>query len=107
MTDFAFRVTENSDGPVVLLKGDLDLNAAPELRECLGDHTSESVTLDFSDVTLIDTTAIGVLVDAYNRAVDGGGALILHGVLPAQMTVFGLAGVANYLDLYGDDATPL
>jgi len=107
MTDFAFRVTENSDGPVVLLKGDLDLNAVPQLAQCLGDHTSESVTLDLSDVTLIDTTAIGVLVGAYNQAIADGGSINLHGVQSAQMIVFGLAGVANYMDLYGDDAAPL
>jgi anti-anti-sigma factor len=107
MTDFALRVTENSDGPVVLLKGDLDLSAVPQLRQCLGDRSRQSVTLDFSDVTFIDTPAIGALVDAYNRAADDGGSLVLHGVQSGQMIVFGLAGVANYVDLYGDDAAPL
>jgi anti-sigma B factor antagonist len=102
MTDFALYVTKNSHGPVVVLAGDLDLDAAPQLAECLGGHTRESVILDFADVTFIDTTAIGVLVDAYNRAIDDGGSLTVHGVQPAQMTVFGLAGVANYVHVYGD-----
>jgi anti-sigma B factor antagonist len=107
MTDFALHITENSYGPVVLLKGDLDLNAVPQLAQCLKDRSSQAVALDFSDVTFIDTTAIGVLVDAYNRAADEGGSLVLHGVEPAQMTVFRSGGVANYVDLYGDDAAPL
>jgi anti-anti-sigma factor len=99
MTDFAFHITENSQGPVVFLKGDLDLSTAPQLAQCLKDRSSQSVALDFSDVTFIDTSAIGVLVDAYNRAVDEGGSLDLHGVQSAQMTAFRLAGVANYLHL--------
>jgi anti-anti-sigma factor len=99
MTDFAFCVTGNIHGPVVLLKGDLDVYSAPQLAQCLAEHTSESVTLDFADVTFIDTPAIAVLVNAYNQAVDGGGSIVLDGVLPAQMTVFGLTGVANYLHL--------
>jgi anti-anti-sigma factor len=99
MTDFALLVTENGRGPVVLLKGEMDLSAAPRLRRCLEDHSTRSVTLDFSDVTFIDSTAIGVLVDAYNEAYDQGGSLVLHGVQSAQMTAFRLAGVANYLHL--------
>jgi anti-anti-sigma factor len=106
MNDFALYVTTNSHGPVVVVKGDVDLYAAPQLAECLGGHTSEAVALDFADVTFIDTIAIGVLVDAYNRAIDNGGSITVHGVQPAQMTVFGLAGVANYMHLYGDHSVP-
>jgi anti-sigma B factor antagonist len=106
MTDFAFYVTKNSHGPVVVLKGDLDLGAAHQLRQCLGGHPGESVTLDFADVTFIDTTAIGVIVTACNRAIDDGGSITVHGVQPAQMTVFGLAGVANYVHVYGDHSAP-
>ena len=66
--EFAVRVTENGHGPVVLLAGELDLAASGQFRECLHDLVGQYVTLDFSDVTFMDSTAIGVLVAARLRS---------------------------------------
>ena len=62
--EFAVRVTENGHGPVVLLAGELDLAASGQFRECLHGLVGQHVTLDFSDVTFMDSSAIGVLVAA-------------------------------------------
>lgn len=106
MTDFAFHVTENSDGPVVLLAGDLDIESGPRLEECLHVLSGQHVALDFSDVHFMDSSAVGVLVAAYNRASDQGGSVRLLGVQPPQMALFQLTGVANYLGLYRPTPRP-
>jgi anti-anti-sigma factor len=98
---FSLQVTENGRGPVVRLAGELDLASAGEFRECLHQLGGRTVTLDFSDVTFMDSTAIGVLVGARNRAALTGGEIILHDVQPAQMKVFQIAGLVELLHFDG------
>ena len=96
--NFALRVTENGQGPVVLLSGELDIAAAPQLRECLQALLPKAVTLDFTDVTFMDSTGIGVLVAAQKRAEEAGGCLLVRGVQPAPMKALRVTGVADLLD---------
>jgi anti-anti-sigma factor len=102
MAGFALRLTENRLGAVVLLAGELDQAAAPAIRECLGDLVGEYVTLDFSDVTFLDSIVIGVLVAAYSRTLDAGGTIVLHDVPPPLMKLFQDAGLTKYLKFDGD-----
>jgi len=99
---FALQVTENGHGPVVLLTGELDLASAGEFRECLHQLIGRTVTIDFTDVTFMDSTALGVLVAARQQSEIAGGELILHGVQPAQMRVFEISGVAESMNFDGD-----
>jgi anti-anti-sigma factor len=105
MAEFALRVTENSHGPVVLLAGELDHGAAPAIRQCVGGLVGEYVTLDFSDVTFLDSIVIGVLVDAHRRTFDEGGTIVLHDVPSPQMKLFQEAGLTEYLKFDGDTTT--
>ena len=99
---FAVQVTEDDHGPVVLVVGELDLASAGELRECLHQLVGRTITLDFSDVTFMDSTAIGVLVAALQRTEAEGGGLVLRGVRPAQMKVFEIAGLVEHLHFTGE-----
>jgi len=103
---FAVQVTGNGHGAVVRLAGDLDLAAAGEFRECLHPLLGESVTLDFTDVTFMDSTAISVLVTAQKGAAVAGGELVLHGVQPAQMRVFEICGLMETFDFDGASDVP-
>lgn len=96
-------MTEDGHGPVVLVAGELDLASAGEFRECLHRLVGQTVTLDFSNVTFMDSTAIGVLVAALRRAEEEGGGLVLRGVRPPQMKVFEIAGLVEHLR-FADDA---
>ena len=61
---FALQVTQNARGPVVRLAGELDLDAAPAFEASMRTVCGELVTIDFSEVTFMDSTALGVLVAA-------------------------------------------
>jgi len=104
--DFGLHVTENGQEPVLLLKGDLDLASAPELRARLGELAGENVTLDFSEVTFMDSTAVGVLVAAHDRSVLAGKRIRIHGVQPGQLRLFELMGLLDHMDLDGQEAGP-
>ena len=102
---FALQVTQNGHGPVVLLAGELDLAAAGQFRECLHGLIGEHITLDFSDVTFMDSSALGVLIAAQQRCEIAGGKIVLHDVQLAQMRIFEIAGLVDSMNFDGD-ATP-
>ena len=97
---FALHLEEGEKQPYVRLVGDLDLVAAPLLRQFLNDHAGQRITLDFSDVTFMDSTAIGLLVAARNRseAEDGNGAIVLRNVQPMQRQVLSVTGVDDLFE---------
>ena len=102
---FGLHVTESARGPVVVVAGELDLATSDQLAECLLDLVGQSVTLDFSGVTFMDSTAINVLIAAQKRAATDGRELLLRGVQPAQMRVFDIVGLTEHLNFDGSQET--
>ena len=84
----AFRIDEEKRaGAAVVLAphGDLDLKVAPELRDratATMEDGAESLVLDLSAVTFIDSMALGVLVRIAHMLESRGGRLRL--VVPAK-----------------------
>jgi len=99
---FGIIVIQNGDSMVVQLSGDLDLAAAAAFRGSLSALSARRVILDFTDVTFMDSTAMGVLIAATKRAGHDGGEIVLHGVQPVQMKVLEIAGLTEYLRFDGD-----
>jgi anti-sigma B factor antagonist len=71
---------ERQDGAVVVrLAGELDLYNAHTVREALIDCTAESpdrLVVDLSGVNFIDSTALGVLIEARTRMANRKGFLL-------------------------------
>jgi anti-sigma B factor antagonist len=73
--ELTFEIDETRDGgvPVVSVTGEIDVATAPALRQHLAAHEAEHesvVVVDLTNVTFIDSTALGVLVGAYRRLGD-------------------------------------
>jgi anti-sigma B factor antagonist len=70
----AVKNVEKRDGAtVVALAGELDLYNAEDVRAALLEACAEEpsvLVLDFVDVTFIDSTALGVLIEARSRLAD-------------------------------------
>ena len=96
------RVTVESggppDGPVVTVKGDVDLATAPALREHLVEilHRGAPAHLivDLSQVTFMDSTGLGVLVGANRRVQDAGGHMTVVATEAVQR-IMRLAGLQH------------
>ncbi len=74
------RDVERFDGGLVItLAGELDAYHAPALRETFGelldDTRPETVVLDLTAVTFLDSTALGAIVGALKRVRQAGGEL--------------------------------
>ena len=68
--DPVLGVEKQGDACVVKLGGELDLYNAPQVREALGEACADSparVVVDLSEVDFIDSTALGVLIEARTR----------------------------------------
>lgn len=97
---------------VVALRGELDMHDAPELRAAFagameGAGTGVRVVLDLSQVTFLDSTALGCIVGLRRRVGEAEGELRI--VMPAAPTVriFEITGLDAVLDTYPTRAAAL
>jgi anti-sigma B factor antagonist len=78
-----FEIAERSAGEavtVLAIRGEIDVSTAPELRERLLAATTDPpriVVVDLSEVSFLDSTALGVLVSGVKRLRSEGGDLRL------------------------------
>lgn len=98
-------VTEHGDGavPVVGVSGEVDVYAAPALRDGLTDLLKDgrSVVVDLTQVGFLDSTGLGALVAARTTASEKGAALPLvctHQRILKLFTITGLDGVFRIYD---------
>lgn len=73
-----FRAHHRNDPPGIVLVGEVDLAALPELRrEIRNLATGEAATVDLTAVTFIDSVGVGLLLGGARRAREAGGHLTL------------------------------
>ena len=107
-TDLNFEVSElESNGtPVLAVRGEIDVATAPQLRERLlsrADHDHVIVIVDMTDVSFVDSTALGVIVSGAKRLRSGGGDLRLVVTEPHIAKVLAITGLTEVFQIY---ATP-
>jgi anti-sigma B factor antagonist len=91
---------------VLVAGGELDFHASPRLRESIAEQIGAGcrrIVLDFSAVTFIDSTAIGVLVGAATRLQEAGGgsvAAVCSDENERVLRIFDIAGVDSVITLY-------
>ena len=76
--DLGLKVEDTDAGPVIHVAGELDLASAPQLSAALseaGREGTEPVTLDLSEVTFIDSSALRALVLAGRELTEAGRVL--------------------------------
>ena len=110
----AFRLAEEElEGvPVVRLVGEIDLAAAPAVRDrlsALALHLAGRdpgrggvVVLDLDEVTFIDSTGLSMLVAAHGRFVDSGMEMRVASVPSRVRRVLELTGLDVLLSTYED-----
>lgn len=97
------EITQEGAVTVVHLHGPIDVSRSMELRELLGakiDSASARVLLDLSDVSLIDSSGIGILVTAHRRADGQGARFALAGAAGTVARVFEMTRTNKLLSLY-------
>jgi anti-sigma B factor antagonist len=94
-----------TDLPTLAVEGELDLAVAPWLRDQLDAlyvGGADSIVVDLSSATFLDSTALGVLVSALNRSRERGGVVHLIVQEPQILRVLTITGLEDEFALHKD-----
>ncbi len=95
---------------VLAVAGEVDAVTVPQFRDALMQQAPAAgrrVVVDLSELRLMDTAAIHVLVSVNNRVMAGGGLLVLAGAQPAVARVLSLTGADEVMPVVGSVAEAL
>lgn len=81
----------------VYLNGEIDHCCAEKLRKEIENHlrdqSIEQLMLDFSHVTFMDSSGIGMLIGRYKTMAERGGSVSARGMQPSVSRLFRMAGL--------------
>jgi len=83
--------TDINKNTIFRVRGELDALTASELRPVLDrllDDGRQDITVDLSDLRLIDSSGVGALVGLYKRVRAAGGAVRFVGVTAQPLVIF-------------------
>lgn len=96
---------EDGRPPVVVLRGEVDLNLDSSLRVCLGDALAmgaQDICLDLEEVSFIDSHTIGILAATLKRQQDHGGRLVVLKASSVVRKVFDITGLSQLVLMPSD-----
>ena|ERR1051325_4323156 len=94
-------VVQDNDATVLKLRGELDALSCPELRPVLDSLVTEgrAVTVDLSELRLIDSSGVGAMVSLYKRIRANGGDVRFVGVTAQPLVIFKLLRLDRAFEL--------
>jgi anti-sigma B factor antagonist len=98
---------DEGDAAVLALRGELDVEAGPQLREALLEAIGEGgrrVVVDLEGVSFIDSAGLGVLVGGLKRARSNDGELVLVCTARTVLRVFEITGLTRVFELHSTRA---
>jgi len=105
--NFGVSDSVQSGVPVLLVTGEVDVSTAPELRERLvavAEKGDRVVVVDLTNVSFVDSTALGVLVSGVKRFRNVGGDLRLVVTQPHISKVLEITGLTDVFAIYSTSA---
>ena len=105
--EFELSDSQHDGVPVMVVHGEIDVATAPQLRErlqAMAEGNPKLVVADLSNVTFVDSTALGVLVGGAKRFRRGGGDLRLVVTEPHIAKVFTITGLNDVFSIYSSAA---
>src|ERR1700760_2293301 len=100
---FSFERSEREGVTVLSLQGNLDAATAAGLKqEVIGiaDAKKTKVAVDLAQLTLIDSTGVGVLISLFKRVRALGGVVHFAGLVAQPKEIFRLLRLDRSLDLH-------
>jgi anti-sigma B factor antagonist len=100
---FSIEVRPGAGHVVLAVTGDVDIATAPQLRARLADTLGRwpGVVVDLDGVGFLDSTGLGVLVAAYNKAAAMGCTLVLARPRTIVRNALRLVQVDTVIGVYG------
>jgi anti-sigma B factor antagonist len=101
VTDLTLESKVTGDTAAVIVRGEVDMATAPQLREELTGLVDSGVTrlvLDCRDLQFLDSSGIGVLI-AVHKLLDDSGSLTLEAPPTHVRKVLDLTGVSEHVTI--------
>ncbi len=95
---------------VLVLAGEVDIFTAPRMKERmleLLDDGVEQLVVDLSEVTFIDSTALGVLIGGVRRVKSVGGVMALVVTSPPVARVLAITGLDRVFPIHDTRAAAI
>jgi len=104
MPEEAFSIARRSgstdDVQILVPRGSISFNTAPEFREAMEATTAKRVIIDLTEVPSIDSVAVGVLVRAFVTCNRSGRRLALVGLGHRVRNVLQLTGIDPLFEIF-------
>ena len=93
---------KNGDVLYAHITGELDHHVAAKIRETLDSELSKDTTIrhiefDFSDLTFMDSSGIGVIMGRYKIVEKRGGGIYASHVRPSVLKLLKISGLLNII----------
>ncbi|HEX2411904.1 MAG TPA: STAS domain-containing protein [Solirubrobacteraceae bacterium] len=102
---------DGEDAAVLALRGELDLDGAPDLRlaliQAIDENPGRRVVVDLDGVDFIDSAGLGVLVGGLKRARSHDGDLVLVATGRSVLKVLELTGLTRVFEIHASRAGAL
>jgi len=95
-------LVQDKDTTVLRVSGELDALSCPELRPVLDQLVTtggQRVTVDLSELSLIDSSGVGAMVSLYKRVRANGGEVRFVGVTDQPLVIFKLLRLDRAFEL--------
>lgn len=89
-------------GTVVVLQGEVDLHHSPEVHRALVttcERKPARLVVDLTQVSYMDSSGIGILVEVYRRVRAYGGALMVCGLADRVRSVFEITKLDKFFHM--------
>lgn len=100
---FQYNVQNHNNVDIIEIIGDLKVFDLADYTTFFEEFLSKGhhrIIIDFSKISYIDSTAIGLLVNIKRNAEEQGGNLVISCVNDDVMNVFSITGIDKFIDIY-------
>lgn len=98
------KLGTTNDALVVKFIGDVDSVVCPsyktKLETIIDENKYKKVIMDFTNVTFIDSSGLGLILGRYNQLKKHKGSLYMTGVNKQAEKIFNIAGIWTIMDKY-------
>ena len=93
---------------LVLLKGEIDHHSAPDMREAIddaiiGNDTAKQIILDFSAVSFMDSSGVGLVMGRYRLASQRGKIMELVGLSQRNYKIMKMSGIEKLMSVKSNE----
>jgi stage II sporulation protein AA (anti-sigma F factor antagonist) len=100
------RFSKSDNTLIIYMNGELDHHTSENVRIKIDNKIDETgvknLVLEFSDVSFMDSSGIGVVIGRYRKVSEYGGKVAIVGLRPEIRRVFELSGMFKIIKEYND-----